>query len=313
MIRVAILAVVIGLLSAAHASAQMATTDLVPAAPVLVHPKTPSLNGTNITPDNPAALAWGGPSRIAVGKMKGQDKDNLGVNAAVDTDGAFGGFRLVGETFGIAAETSSLDVKTNPTQSGDKSHDVQLSLALGKWLAFGIGAGNSKNEISGDDINTKEVGVSLRLGDVFYVGAGARKDENTPTGLSVSAKRNGTMLGIALRTEGDVRWYLALDTISLQSFDFKPAGGQVTEGYTENRATAQVVWHWFLLGVSTANLDVKDYGTFKPTVKLNTLDIGYAPMHGLTVTARMQQTNVTDAQPTDDTLSTTSVAVAWLF
>jgi hypothetical protein len=321
MIRVAILAVLIGLMSAAHAFAQVAATDLVPAAPVFIHPDATAFNGTNITPDNPAALAWGGTPRIAVGKLKGSVKDNLGVSPTTDIEGTFGGFRFVGDTFGIAAESSSVDLKTTPNVNADKSSDVQLSLAFGNGLALGIGAGHSKGETTSDDISMKEAGVSLRLGSIFYVGVGARQDENRPvgktsvyTGLPVSAKRHVTMGGVAIRTEGDVRYYLALETIRAKSFDFTADGGPTEGGFDLNRISAQGVWYSFLLGATFGDLDVKDYGGGKPSVKLKTFDIGFAPIHdSLSLTLRRQETNVTDNNPSDVTVSTTSLAVAVLF
>jgi len=317
--RFALTAVLLGLALIGSAHAQVATTDLVPAAPFFTHPQATGLNGANITPDNPAALAWGTPSRVAIGALKGKFEDNLTPpSPTVDFDGKFGGLRLVGETFGIAVEQLTVDEKNPPPGSPsnlDKSNDLQVSLALGKWLAFGIGAGKSKSEATGDDISRKEAGISLRLNEIFYLGVAAYQDENTPIGLvpSVSDKRNGTLYGIALRTEGNIKWYVAYDALALNSFDFTPFGGPLSGGFDLSRFSVQAHAGWFLVGASVTDIDVKNYGGGKPTVKHKAVDLGFAPMQGLTVTARVQVTDVSDPLPSDATITTNSLAVAWQF
>ncbi|NIP74246.1 MAG: hypothetical protein GWO16_15110, partial [Gammaproteobacteria bacterium] len=49
-------------------------------------------------------------------------------------------------------------------------------------------------------------------------------------GLPVTFDRDGTLLGIALRTEGDWRWYVAYEVVDLDNFDFTPVGGTPDAG-----------------------------------------------------------------------------------
>lgn len=316
--RIAVTTMLLGLLVVGSAHAQVATTDFVPAAPFFVHPQTTGINGANITPDNPAAVAWGTPSRVALGALQGSEEIKSTPGVTFDYDGKFGGLRLVGDRFGVALETSSVDLKNPPpgvsSVSIDKSNDVQLSMSLGDWLGVGVGAGKTKSEASGDDISRKELGVSLRINEVFYIGAAAYQDENTPIGVvpSVSEKRNGTLYGIALRTEGNVSWYVAYDSISLDSFDFSSYGGPVTGGFDLSRFSVQALVGWFLIGATASDLTVKDPGGGNPDVKHKAIDIGYAPMQGLTVSARVQKVDVTNGNP-DETITTKSLAVGWQF
>ncbi len=294
------------------AHAQVATTDLVPAAPTFYHAKATGTNGANITPDNPAALAWGTPSRVAAGALKAKDTDNT-TGLSRDASGQFYGVRAVGQTFGFAAEQLKVDDKNAGTNL-DKSNDVQLSLAVGSWLALGIGAGKITSDPtagSGNDISRQEAGISLKLGPLFYVGAGMYKDKVNASALpGIELSRNATLVGIALRTEGPVQWYLAYDSIQLDSFVNL---GNPFGGFDTSRFAAQVHAGWFLLGAQSTQ--VKVLGSNPPTIKSTLVDIGIAPMMGLSVTARYQKANITQPAPAiiDETVATTSVAVAWLF
>ncbi|NIR99376.1 MAG: hypothetical protein GWO03_15580, partial [Gammaproteobacteria bacterium] len=67
------------------------------------------------------------------------------------------------------------------------------------------------------------------MGDVVYVGAAMYQD-TLDLGLPVTFDRDGTLLGIALRTEGDWRWYVAYEVVDLDNFDFTPVGGTPDAG-----------------------------------------------------------------------------------
>ncbi|HKI98381.1 MAG TPA: hypothetical protein VKB51_07905 [bacterium] len=291
------------------AQAQVATTDLVPAAPGFFHYQAIGINGATLTPENPAALAWGGPSRVAAGLIKGTIKDNLGVLPDRNTKGNFVGARLVGQTFGIAAEQMSVkDDSSFNLGTYDKTNDIQLSLNVGNWLGLGVGSGKTSSDALGLDLSRKEFGASVRVNEVWYFGLGAVKDTLTPSGSPTSFDRNGVQAGVALRTEGDIKWYVGLDYVKLNTFP-APFSGM---GFKGTRLSVQMLAHSFLIGAASAKLDVLDTPN-PPDVSSHTFDIGYAPMQGLSVTARVQSTNVKDNAPTDESVDTTSVAVAYQF
>jgi hypothetical protein len=293
------------------AQAQVATTDLVPAAPTFIHLQASGLNTANITPDNPAALAWGTPSRVAAGMLDGTDDDKT-LPPPVDFKGTFYGARFVGSTFGFAAEQLEVKGKVGNVPM-DKANDVQLSLNLGNKLALGIGAGHFKSPATGPaptDASRKELGASLRLGDMWYVGLAGYQDENTLPASAGSFKRNGMLAGVALRTEGAWKWYLAADYIKLKGFDYGVFGA--SPDFKETRFTAQVLANWLLLGASTTKVGLSGGGGGNPDVKNTAVDIGFAPMQNLTVTARAQRTRITGGT-NNETVDTKSVALAWLW
>jgi hypothetical protein len=304
-ILISLLMLLAGLLGTAQA--QVATTDFVPAAPVFIHSAATGLNGANITPDNPAAVAWGMPSRVAAGIIKGTD-DNHAASISADFKGEFYGARLVGDRFGIAAEQSNAKGES-PSNQGtlDKSHDIQLSLNLGKRLALGIGGGQMKSPVTNSQVARKELGASLRLGDVWYLGLAAYRDTNTVPGSSVSFDRNGILEGIALRTEGPWKWYAAYDHIKLNNYDTTPTP---LLGRQEDRFTLQLLAGSVLLGASSAK--VKPLDTSNVDLKYTVLDIGWAPMAGLNISARHQTTHVSGGINNED-VTTNSVALAWLW
>jgi hypothetical protein len=287
------------------AQAQVATTDFVPAAPVFVYPVLSGLNGADITPDNPAALAWGTPSRVAAGPIKGSIKNNLFAAPSIDYDGEFYGARFVGGTWGFAAEQSRVKATTPGfIPNWDQSHDAQISLNLGNRLALGVGAGKTKSDVSGQDFSRTELGASLRLGDVWYLGAGTYKDKDSAA--PGSPQRNAVLAGVALRTQGSVKWYVAYDYIKQDGFT---SGGVTSLGMKVTQGTVQMLAGPFLLGVSAGKIEVSN--TTPSDIHRTIYDIGFAPMTGLTISARMQRTRITDNTPTDVSTDTNSVALAW--
>lgn len=302
--RLACLAVLLGVVMLGTAQAQVATTDLVPAAPTFLGSNGLGLNGASITPDNPAAVAWGNPSRVAAGYIKGTDDVPPFSN---DFSGEYYGARLVGETFGFAAEQTKVkDDSSFNLGTLDKTNDVQLSLNLGKSLALGIGAGKTTSDAAGVDMKRTEAGASLRLNDVWYLGLGAYQDKATPGGSTSEYKRNGMLAGVALRTEGNWHWYLAYDYIKLNNFDI---AGSSVGGYNMGRFTVQLAAGPLVVGAASARTNDESTGATNDW-KTTTVDLGYAPMKGFTVSARSQSTKGTTSS---EKVTTNSVSVAYLF
>ena len=298
-------------LAAGTARAQVATTDLVPAAPVFIHPNGIGANGANITPDNPAALAWGKPSRVAAGVIKGTIKLPGLPNA--DYSGNFLGARAVGETFGVAIEQQKIDDDSIGNKGTlDKSNDGQLSINFGKRFAIGFGIGKTSQSANATEMSRTELGGSLRLGEVWYVGVAGYQDKLTQTGTT-EVKRNATLVGIALRTEGTVTWYAAAEQIKLNDFPFTGGPGS---GIKDKRLSVQMQAGWLLVGLSSTKVAVISSGTgTPPDVKHTVVDLGIVPMSGLAVSARVQSTKIDDptGTPPKADIDTTSLALTWLF
>ncbi|MEE8555463.1 MAG: hypothetical protein V3T00_06355 [bacterium] len=308
MTRFAIPLVLLYLLWCGSAAAQVATTDLVPAAPRLLHPTATGFNSANFTPDNPAALAWGMPSRIGGGILQGELSDNINPAQSFDYDGRFFGLRLVGEAFGFAVAHQAVEDDAGLGLTVDESSDAQLSLKLGDVLALGVGVGAIESETSQAEMDRISAGASLRLGEIFYLGAGLHRDDAEFVGVTQTVERDVTMVGVAMRTEGDWNWYLAYDVVDLDDFEF-PGGGP-GRGFKVSTATVQVLAGSLLIGASLS--DVEASGT-TDDISSRTIDFGWAPMEGLTLTARHLRTESEQAGVTEETAETTSVAVAWLF
>lgn len=306
------------------AQAQVAIPDLVPAAPRFLHPQAHGLNSTNIAPDNPAALAWGTPSRVGAGVLEGEVLDDTDTTV-LEHDGTFAGLRLVGETFGFAAETLEVEV-AGPEVGGvapvgltlEDASEAQLSVAFGQWLALGVGAGSRETELEGGiEFDRVKAGASLRLGEIFYLGAGVLTDDLTvPPGVE-PVERDGTLLGIAMRTEGNWNWLLSYDVIDLEPLDLRSITGNPddNEGLKLSTATVQLLAGSFLLGVSAGDIALDRPANTASTsgdITTRTVDLGYAPMEGLNVSARWQELVAEDPSG-DQSVETASVALAWAF
>lgn len=313
------------LVIATSANAQVATTDLGPAALKFPHPQAIGLNSTTLTPDNPAALAWGTPSRVAAGKAQGDVTDNNAGQTVLEFDGAFGGFRAVGETFGVAADTYSVKDDVGANLTLDKGSSLQVSVAPTEWLSFGIGAGTEETDSTLIDPSStrQEVdrlmgGATLRLGEIFYIGAGMTQEDATSPDdpLGQVFTRDGTMFGVAVRTEGEWNWYLAADVIDLDDFPPVNPGQQGDGGIKLTTLTAQLRADWFFVGIQGGNIDISGNMNTTTDVTTKVVDLGYAPLEGFNISARWQSTDVEDTDPVnpvDATVETTSLALAWMF
>lgn len=301
--RLACIAALLLVWSLGTAQAQVATTDLVPAAPNYLNHNLFGFNSASLTPENPAALAWGNPSRVAAGYIKG----NHDVPPSAKFSGEYAGARLVGKTFGLGLETSKVkDDSSNNDGTLDQSSNVQLSLNLGS-VALGLGSGKIKNNPDNVDAKRTEAGASLRLNEVWYFGLGAYQDKDTPSGTNTTYKRNGTVAGVALRTQGQWHWYLAYDYIKLNNFSIS---GTDTGGFNTNRFTVQLAAGNWVLGAASAKEADKSAGATHDW-KTTTLDFGYAPMKGVAVSARSQTTKATGSST--EKITTNSLSVAYLF
>lgn len=300
--RIACVAILVFVGMMGTAQAQVAATGLVPAAPNFMGGSVAGLNGANITPDNPAAVAWSNPSRVAAGAIRG----NNYVPPKYDFSGEFYGARVVGHTLGLAVEQSKVsDDSGSNLGTLDQSNDVQLSFDVNDTLAVGVGSGKIKSDTAAADMKRTEAGAAFRLNEVWYFGLAAYRDKDTYSGNTYS--RNGTLAGVAVRTQGQWHWYLAYDYIDLDNFKIS---GISTGGFSTSRYTIQLAAGNIVLGASNANINDKSTGSTHDWTS-TTYDLGYAPMKGFTVSGRQQTTKATNGST--QKITTNSLAVGWQF
>jgi len=280
------------LLFATTAQAQVATTDLLPSAPRYLASFLPLFNGASVTPDNPAALQWGGPSRIVAGTMR------LSEGApASDYSGQYLGGRAVGERWAAALEHTS----TSGPGNEETTTSVSLSTALGP-LAIGYGYEGYEEKLASDQFTEHTLGGSWRIGDSFYVGFGLGSSDYSDSTGTTTADRSTSMYGLALRTEGDTRWYFAYDVVDKDDFT-----NGVDFGFVASKASLQVGFGSFVVGVSSLNLDIK-----VNTNELNAtyFDLGWVPEKmGWTIALQVYDAEITGGSPEKGS----NVTVGYLF
>lgn len=302
------------ILIAGIAQAQVATTDFAPGGPIFIHPFGTGFNGATITPFNPAAIAWSQNSFVGAGSLSGELIDFQTPVTTTAYDGTFFGARIVGETFGIGLEQQVIEDDTG--QTADDNTNVQVSFNLGGFLALGLGFETIESDASQSTLDRQQAGVSLKLGEIFYLGAGIYKDTTEITGLTGSFDRNVSLMGAAIRTEGDWSWYLGYDVIDLDNFDL--GGGLQASGGKITRATVQLLAGPVLLGITRGDI-VTTGNTGGPSdIECTIFDLGYTPAEGLTLSLRLQTVELFDAtDPTapspENEVETTSAMISWRF
>jgi hypothetical protein len=258
-----LLAAAVLLASAAHA--QVAVPGMEPGAPRYTIQPERGYNGATITPDNPAALQWGGPSRVVAGYLK-DDADMLGT--ADDGKGYLLGFRGVWERLGLGLEQLRV-VKNGGAFEDDSS--VQLSVRVFDFLSLGVGKERAHHDSVGSftQIDETDYGLSLRLARVFYVGYAKGTHDYSASGVFTPDSRDVTQYGVALRTEGAWRWLLSYDRMKKEYF---AVGG--SPGMDSKTSTIQLLTANWLLGI--AQSQVADLG-FTLETKTRYLDLGWVP------------------------------------
>jgi hypothetical protein len=275
------------------AQAQVAAPDFLPSAPRYFLSYAPLINGTTLTPDNPAAQQWGGPSRIALGTMR------LSENTSTDYSGYYLGGRVVRPGWSGGLEYS--DAKGKAVGSAhEKILGLSLSALLGSALSVGYGYESYKELIAGDDFKDNTVGASLRVGKSFYLGAGygSAKFANGPT----SADRSTTMYGVALRTEGDTRWYLAYDVVDRDDFS-----NSVNLGVKESTGSLQAAFGGMVIGASQVKIAVK---ALPQSETIRQISVGWVPPKG-GLSIVLHSTNGDDGAGTTD--KGTNLTLAFMY
>jgi hypothetical protein len=286
------------------AQAQVATTDLLPGTASIPHPNAVGISTLTFTPDNPAALGFAQSSAVGVGMMNGTLTDNL-ANTSQDYEATYLGVRFVSDIFSLAADTVNMKDPDGLGIVEEKDTDVQLAVKLGDALS--IGGGMSDLADGNNTIERLTLGVSFNLAEVFYLGAAVFQDDMDFAGTI--AEREGTMYGLAYRSDGDWKWYLAYDVFKLGEIFISGVG--IGNETNISKATFQVNAGNLFLGAATFEVDFPgNTGEVSGTI----IDVGWVPEEGLSITARLLElTDVDPAGPSDDLNENTSVTVAWLF
>jgi len=291
------LAALLGLwVSLAHA--QVAVPELAPAGLRVYNARFPIAPMINVVPENPAAMQWGAPSRIGGGVLDGARNSGL-EGASSNYDGSFGGFRWVRQRFALGAETGSLNVEYPgaPQVAGieKKQSSFALSFSWPETLAIGLATHQwtlDTRTPPGGQRDTLEfsgwlAGLSWRLGEHFFA-AGAFGQEDLERTFPVapgSESRDHYMAGLALRGGGTLIWRLELDTFHRD--DFKdPVNKGFAPAYDLNQLSAEGILGSWLLGGTAYDLQPLPSGA--PTISGYSVDAGYAPLSGLTLTWRFE-------------------------
>lgn len=287
-------------LATGRAWAQVAVPDLIPAAPDLLLPQRTSVYSNHLTLDNPAALAWALPSRVAAGLVSGSDT-NRATPYRRTFGGQFVGTQLVGPRWGFAAEATSIGYQAGGgLEHSDQSAVVQLSRGIGAALSFGAGLGHLESSLAMTDISRAEVGVAAEMGNLVYVGIGLYRDKVASAGAR--RYRNGELLGAALRVKAGWTYQAAYDWIQLNDFDNLQVGGE-----TMGRLRLELQARSLLVGASQAGVDL--HGS--PDIWHRAFDIGWAWSPALIVSVRYQQADTQTAM--DRSVHSDSLTATWQF
>ena len=281
-------------LSASLIQAQVALPRIIPGAPRILNTRFPIEVGNTIIPENPAALQWGGPSRFGGGEIAGVSSHAV-TQLEGDISGRFAGFRLVGETVALAGETIDISLESNFGFPVEKSAaTLAFSFSWPESYAFGYSATSSElNETSlsgttSAEFEKKLFGVSWRMSDSWYIGAAAGTEEATLSlpSSSQNLKRDIFMSGIGFRHTGGVIWHMEISMT--ESDPFEDQTGALSSGHLIRQGVLEAAFWNLVFGYTSFNL--KGSGTrADETIEGFTLDFGYAPFSGFTVTGRFER------------------------
>lgn len=289
------------------ANAQVAVTDLVPGAPSQVLSGVVGFNGANFTPDNPAALLWGAPTRVGLGGLRTESTDHVS-GETTELRGEFGGLRLVGEVgaFGLEHLARKDRFAFNETVTNG-----QFSAKVADFLSWGIGGSKTGvDDGSGStDLESVTLGISFNLWDWLFVGYALGNDElkQITASAELTAIRDLRMFGVAIRTNGAFRFYI--EWYGQEKKPFETAAGPTGEAKVSSGALQIIAWN-VLVGVATTSIKLDGAGD----IRIGTADLGFAPEQGFAVTARLITVDDMDpATSRDVTDETWSLAVTYQF
>jgi hypothetical protein len=305
MSRIVCIGVLVSLLGMGVARAQVAVTELTPAAPRYFFSDALGIASATVTPDNPAAVQWGAPSRVAFGVFRLNETDPSTPGSDQTFKGKFLGFRGVGERWGFGIE--SLTAERDTATFKESASSAQLSYQVIPGLALGGGLERSKQDTGAntDTLKGRTFGLSVNLNKFFYLGY-AMGTETLDTGAGTSGSRDTTLIGVAVRTEGSVRWHLAWDELDKDDYNGSVSG----KGFDATMLTVQAGLGNWLLGGQRFKLEGKSASL---DVRSTVFDVGWAPEKGLTVTGRLAKSETTTGGTVTkkDDLRAVNIAYLW--
>lgn len=288
--------IVVLLLVATPASAQVAVPEIIPGAPRLLSTRFDLFPQASFTPENPAALRWGSPSRIGGGTINGKSTDSSDILSS-DLSGAFGGFRLVGNHIGIAIEQVSYKLEQSLLPVEKEASSFALAFSYPDWLAIGISAENRtaiRTPLTGtetDEVGSATLGLSLNISDLLFIGYALSDESRTREilGIKTSTSRPVSMAGLGLRGGGGLIWHLEISAITKDPFTGNPDIKE--EGYDHTQAVLELAF-WNMI-MTIAGYDIKGTGTAdNVSVEGYTADFGLAPLQGLVLTGRLERSRL---------------------
>jgi hypothetical protein len=301
-------------IAAASAQAQVAVSEMVPAAPRIIDPTEVVPTASFVTP-NPAAMQWGAPSRWGGGTLSSEREQTAPTTGTpVEFGGIYAGARVLGKNLTVAGYMLELGDDTN-TFSLEADWNVLaggVAFQSGDNITFGVSMERADNTVSGVslDFNTINLGLSVKASDKIYLGlALGTEDINV---ASESGDRSVQKYGVGYRAGGQSQTHFEAYIVDREANDQFSAGA--FSDSNEKVLVAEVILGSIFLGASLSNTtqDRNDQ-------EINALifDIGWAPKNGLALLFHREsattESGVSTTSPTEDDTSTTAISIAWSF
>lgn len=276
------------------AQAQVALPRIIPGAPRILNTRFPIEPGNTVTPENPAALQWGGPTRFLGGALVGVSSHAVN-QLEGDISGQIAGFRLVGEYIAIAGDSTEISLSSDFGFSVDKSATtLALSFMWPESYAYGVSTTTSELTIfdpggtTSGEFEKTLFGISLRMTDVWYLGAAVGTESatlNLPSPIE-NLERDIFMAGIGFRVTAAVIWHMEISATESEAFE--DPTGTLDFGHTLKQGVLEVAFWNLTFGATSFSLSGTGSRS-EETIEGFTLDFGYAPFSGLTLTGRFEK------------------------
>lgn len=298
-------------LVAATAQAQVAVSELVPAAPRILDPED-IVPSASFVPANPAAMQWGAPSRWGVGTISGDRKQTAPTaGGTTDFGGFYAGVRVVSDDITFGAHLIEYSDETN-TFSLNADWNVLaggVAFQSGDMIAFGASVERADNTSGGStfDFNTITLGLSLNVSKDIFVGLALGTEDITAPGES--GDRSVQKYGVAYRTGGQTQYHLEAYIVDRE--ENSQFGSGVFSDSRETVLVAEAIFGNLLVGASFITIS-RD--RLNQEISALTFDIGWAPKAGLSLMYHQESTTTeNNASGTEFDTGTTAISLAWSF
>lgn len=304
--------------------AQVAVPEIGPGSVRTYDSRLTVLPSNSIVPENPAALRWGGPSRVVAGGLRGA-ASTATAGGSTSYNGTFAGLRAVGQMGAFAASTTHTTVKFPVAATLPRREKWMDSLALAfsypGQLAWGVSATHYHADstpgyppiasINQEDSHGWTAGFSWRMGEHLFLGGGYGEDKADLKGAYTGRtdRRHG-MVGVGLRGGGTLVWHLEADRFRYDD-NTDPAGLVRLPGYEVTQYTAEgILGSWTL---TYSGYKLQDTTGPAPQVQGYSADFGFTPLYGLNLAWRFEHSDSTDNGTKVASQEVNALTVAWLF